>query len=156
MRDHTVSGLVLALAALMAIGCTTPSSDVPAASAPAPTAAAPTAATPTAAAPTAAAPAGSGTARRPKGANEKLTAADCDAIFEHLVDVTLNEEVASDPDMKKAGPEMRELMRQAARSEMLKDPEMKKIAKDCRTDMRGKEYECIMKTKTTKAIDKCM
>jgi hypothetical protein len=150
MRSRAVSGLVLALAALTAIGCNTPSSEAPGGT-PAPGTPAPSAP-----APTGAAPAGSAAARRPKGANERLAAADCDAIFEHLVDVFVNEEIANDADLKSGGPAAREILRQTARSEMLKDPEMKKIAKDCRADLRGQHYECIMKAKTTKAIDGCM
>jgi hypothetical protein len=146
MRPRALSGLVLALAALTALGCNKPSSDATPATAP----------VPSAPGPTAAAPAATAAARRPKGADEKLAAADCEAIVEHLVEATWNEELASDPELKEASPAERETMRKATRTEALKDPEMKKIAKECRTELRGKHYECIMKAKTTKAIDACL
>src|SRR5262249_422944 len=126
--------------AFVAAGCTPSSSDAPSPA----TSAAPAAVS---SATSAAAP------RNLKGPDGTVSSADCGAIMRRLMDVTGNEEPATDPELKNASPAEREIIRKAMRSEALKDPEMKKIVAECRTELRGKAYECIMKAKTTKQID---
>jgi hypothetical protein len=68
-------------------------------------------------------------APRPTG---KPSAAECDALTKHLLDVAWADQLAEDPDLKKATPAERETMRKAMKAEALKDPEMKKLSTDCR------------------------
>jgi hypothetical protein len=85
----------------------------------------------------------------------KPSAAECDALTKHLVDIAWTDQVAEDPDLRKASPAEREVMRKAMKTEAFKDPEMKKMSADCRKEFDRRTYDCVMKAKNSKALDAC-
>ena len=71
-------------------------------------------------------------AAKPTG---KVTAADCEKLAEHNMDVTLSG--------------------MSAPEELRKDPETKKMAEGCDKDFTRARYDCVMKAQTEKAMDAC-
>ena len=87
--------------------------------------------------------------------SDKLTAAECQKLFEHMMDVGVAEMMKdkeatagmSEADKKKALEEMRKIMRD--------DPELKKNATSCEKEFTRSEYECLMRAKSEKGFDGC-
>lgn len=129
-----LSPSILAACAVFALGC---SKDAPA---------------PGAAASAEAAGNKTAAAAKPTG---KLSAAECQKLYEHVMDVGVAEAMKdksatagmSEADKKKAAEDMRK--------EIKNDPETKKMAAGCEKDFSRAQYDCVMKAASEKAIDAC-
>lgn len=99
-----------------------------------------------------AAPAGDKPAAAVK-ATGKLTAAECQKLYQHVMDVGLNEALKDSTNgMSEAE---KKVAVEAARKEMKDDPEAKKLAAGCENEITRDEYDCMMKATTEKALDAC-
>jgi hypothetical protein len=81
----------------------------------------------------------------------KLSQAECQKMFEHVMDLSVNEAIK-----ELGGPEgVDKETASKLRKEMRNDPELKKTALGCEKEFSREDYDCIMKARSSAAVDIC-
>jgi hypothetical protein len=85
----------------------------------------------------------------------ELSASECDKLEDHIILLSVDESLASDPEVKKMTPKEREVTERLARREALADPKLVELKTACPTRYDKKMEQCILKAKTLKDVDAC-
>lgn len=81
---------------------------------------------------------------------DKLTAAECQQLFDRVMDITVNESLK-----EMGGAELDKEVVARLRKEMKNDAALKKTATNCSKDYKREVYDCIMKARSQVAVDIC-
>lgn len=85
----------------------------------------------------------------------KPSAAECEAMSQHFLDLAWQEALAEDEELRNSSDVEKELIRKASQSKTKNDPDFQAIAAACRKEISRKELDCLMAAKTTQAFEKC-
>jgi hypothetical protein len=85
----------------------------------------------------------------------ELSASDCDKLEDHIILLSVDAALASDPEVKKMTAREREVTEKLARREALADPKLAELKQACPARYDKKTEQCILKAKTLKEVDAC-
>jgi hypothetical protein len=83
----------------------------------------------------------------------KLTAAECQKVIDHVLDITAQEALDEEGTKLSASEKKKQLA--ALRTELGSDPEFKKQAEKCDDEYDKNEYRCMISATSSDALDKC-